>query len=66
MMSEQRLNWRQACKLLGCSRGHFYRLVNSGDLPAERYGRVKGVLVLKSDCERYLKEWRERTGGEDQ
>ncbi|MDR0477670.1 MAG: helix-turn-helix domain-containing protein [Desulfobulbaceae bacterium] len=56
----ERLNWQQACKLLGCSKGHFYRLVNSGELPAERYGKTKGVTVRRADCERYLREWRQR------
>ena len=37
--TEKRLNWRQACAILGCSRSHFYNLVNSGELPAERYGK---------------------------
>jgi excisionase family DNA binding protein len=61
-MAEERLNWQQACKLMGCSKTHFYRLVNSGELPAERFGRVKGVMVKKSDCERYMNGWRERQG----
>ncbi len=51
--TEKRLNWRQACAILGCSRSHFYNLVNSGELPAERYGRVKGVRVLEADCLRF-------------
>jgi len=60
MCESQKLNWQQACKLLGCSRSHFYNLINSGDLPAERSGRIKGVMVKRADCERYLKKWRER------
>lgn len=64
-MAETRLNWQQACRLLGCSRAHFYRLVNSGELPAVRYGRVRGIFVERSDCERYMKEWQERMGGEE-
>lgn len=59
-MPEERLNWQQACRILGCSKPHFYRLVNSGELPSERYGRVKGVTVKKSDCEQYLQQWQER------
>ena len=59
-MEDKRLNWQQACKLLGCSKAHFYRMVNSGDLPAWRYGKVRGVFVQLSDCERYLREWQER------
>jgi len=57
----ERLNWQQACKLLGCCKSQFYRLVNTGALPsAERSGRIKGVTVEKEDCERYLRQWRER------
>ncbi len=56
------LNWQQACKLLGCSRSHFYNLVNSGAIPAERSGKVRGVSVKKTDCERFKQEWQDRTG----
>ena len=59
-MEDKRLNWQQACRLLGCSKSHFYNLVNSGELPAERSGRVRGTRVKKEDCERYLRRWRER------
>jgi len=46
--------------LLGCSKTHFYRLVNTGELPSERYGKVKGVIVKKADCEDYMRKWKER------
>ena len=59
-MEEKRLNWQQACKFLGCSKSHFYNLVNNGELPARRSGRGRGTTVTREDCERYLKEWRER------
>ena len=60
-MSENiRMNWKQACRLLGCSKTHFYRLVNTGELPSERYGKVKGVIVKKADCEDYMRKWKER------
>jgi excisionase family DNA binding protein len=59
-MGGERLNWQQACKFLGCSKSHFYNLVNNGELHAERYGRMRGVFVKKSDCESYLKEWQKR------
>ena len=61
MIDGQKLNWRQACKLLHCSRSHFYNLINSGDLPAERSGRIKGVTVRRADCENYLRAWQKRT-----
>ena len=53
------LNWQQACKVLGCSRSHFYNLVNSGELPGLRLGRVKGLRVKKIDCINYLDKKRE-------
>jgi excisionase family DNA binding protein len=59
---EKRLNWQQACAFLGCSKTHFYRLVNSGELPAVRFGKTKGTMVRESDCRRYLRKWQERTG----
>ncbi len=57
------LNWQQACQLLGCSRSHFYNLVNSGTIPAVRFGQKKGVKVKKTDCERFLLTWEERLEG---
>lgn len=45
-----KLNWRQACQLLGCSRSHLYRLVNSGSLPAWRPGGKRGMWVWEADC----------------
>ena len=53
--SRKKLNWRQACAILSCSRSHFYNLVNSGRLPATRMGSVKGVRVFEEDCREYLK-----------
>lgn len=57
---DETLNWQQACKILGCSQSHFYNLVNSGDLPAIRSGKVRGVRVTRKDCEEYACQWRER------
>lgn len=48
------LNWQQACKILGCSKSHFYNLVNSGKIKAFRIGTLKGVKVYKEDCLIYL------------
>lgn len=42
--------------LLGCSRSHFYNLVNSGRLPAIRTGEIKGVRVYEADCQEYLRK----------
>lgn len=48
------LNWKQACKVLGCSKSYFYNLVNSGLLKAIRIGERKGVRVYKKDCLCYM------------
>lgn len=48
------LNWQQACKLLSCSKSHFYNLINSGELPAIRLGRVRCIRVKQIDCKNYL------------
>lgn len=53
--TQKKLNWREACALLGCKKSHFYNLVNSGKIPAVRTGEVKGVRVLESDCVKYLR-----------
>jgi len=51
----ERLNWRQACELIECSRAHFYRLVASGEIPcASRTGNRRGIKVLRVDVEAYL------------
>jgi excisionase family DNA binding protein len=51
----RRLNWRQACEALGgCSRSHFYNLVNAGELPALRYGKTRGLWVWEADVRAYL------------
>lgn len=47
----RRLNWRQACALLGCGKKQFYRLVQAGKLPAYRMqGRMRGLWVYEADC----------------
>jgi len=50
MTTERTLNWRQTCALLGCSRSQFYNLINSGELPSHRNGRVKGIRVREVDA----------------
>lgn len=51
----RRLNWRQACEALGgCSRSHFYNLVNAGQLPGNRYGKTRGLWVWEADVRAYL------------
>lgn len=50
----RKLDWREACALLGCKKSHFYNLVNSGILPAIRIGRIKGLRVYEADCLAYV------------
>lgn len=48
-----RLNWHQACIILGCSKSTFFRLVGKGTIPA--YGAAdRGRFFLKTDCMAYL------------
>lgn len=47
----RKLNWRQACDVIGCSRNRFYNLVRNGFLPAYRLrGVKKGLWVYEKDC----------------
>lgn len=49
------LNWQQAIRILGCSKSHFYRLIEEGEFPnAYRLGR-RGVRVPAVDVEDYRK-----------
>lgn len=58
----RKLNWRQACAKLGCKKSHFYNLVNSGRLPAQRHGELRGIWVYEEDCADYLV--RQKLGGD--
>lgn len=57
----ERLSWRQACRLLGCGKTHFYKLVNSGVLPAYRQGS-RGLWAYRTDCIKLI----QRIGEEDE
>ena len=47
----RRLNWRQACEVLRCTKDYFYTLVKSGRLPAYKVqGRMRGLWVYEADC----------------
>ncbi|MGD9661647.1 MAG: hypothetical protein AB7U63_10270 [Porticoccaceae bacterium] len=47
----RRLNWRQACEILGCKKDRFYVLVRSGALPGYRVqGSARGLWVYENDC----------------
>lgn len=48
-----RLNWKQACEILGCGKDKFYELIRSGRLPAYRAGK-RGLWVKKEDVERLV------------
>ena len=46
----RKLNWRQACVLIGCGKTQFYALVESGRLPAYRpEGCKRGLWVYEAD-----------------
>lgn len=54
-----RLNWHQACIILGCSKSTFFRLVNKGEIPA--YGAAeRGRFFLRTDCKAYLARKKKR------
>lgn len=47
----KRLNWRQACEIMGCGKTRFYRLVRSGALVAYNLqGAQRGLWVYEHDC----------------
>ena len=50
-----RLNWEQACEVLGCSKAHLYRLVRSGRLRTYGAGK-RNRWFLRRDCEILLRE----------
>ena len=45
----KKLNWQQACQILGCGKTRFYQLINNGELPAFRVGK-RGLWVREEDC----------------
>lgn len=52
----RKLNWKQASRILGCGKTHFYDLVNSGQLPAYRSGEGRrGMWVYEADCRKLVK-----------
>lgn len=47
----RKLNWRQACRAIGCGKTQFYDLVNSGKLAAYRPdGCKRGLWVYEADA----------------
>lgn len=57
MESDRKLNWKQACAVLGCKKSRFYELVKKGEITAYRVGDGKqGMWVLESDCRALIKK----------
>ncbi|MDL2279084.1 helix-turn-helix domain-containing protein [Desulfovibrio sp. OttesenSCG-928-G11] len=48
-MSERKLNWRQACTILGCGKTKFYEMIRMGLLPATKVGK-RGVRIREADA----------------
>lgn len=51
----KRLNWKQACEILGCSKSQFYRLINRGQLRGFRIGK-RNLWVYEKDCLKFLEQ----------
>ena len=54
-MSDRKLNWKQACVMLGCGKTKFYELVSIGKLPATRVGK-RGLRVKESDVKDIIED----------
>lgn len=52
---KERLNWREACEVLGCSKSTLYRLVANGQLRAFGVGS-RGRWYSRTECERFMLE----------
>lgn len=60
----RKLNWRQACRVIGCGRSKFYELINTGKLRAFRpEGVSRGVWVWEEDCHKLIKPLAPKTSG---
>lgn len=52
----KKLNWKQACEVLGCSKRRFYLLINTGRLTAFRVeGSKRGLWVWEDDVKALIK-----------
>lgn len=49
-----RLNWQQACEILGCSKTHLYRLVRAGKMPIYGIGK-RYRWFHRKDCEELIR-----------
>lgn len=50
---KERLNWREACEVLGCSKSTLYRLTIQGKINAYGVGR-RNRWYLRRECERLV------------
>lgn len=53
LQKSERLNWKQACELLGCKKTKFYLLIKNNTLRAYKTGK-RGLWVRREDCEKLL------------
>ena len=51
----ERLNWQQACDILGCSKSLLYRLVKEGKIPMYGVGK-RFRWFLRRDLEKALNQ----------
>ncbi|WP_308598390.1 helix-turn-helix domain-containing protein [uncultured Desulfovibrio sp.] len=52
---KERLNWREACEVLGCSKSTLYRLVANGQLRAFGVGS-RGRWYSRTECQHFVLE----------
>ncbi len=52
-----RINWKKACEILGCSRSMFYRLLQQRVLPVYGVGK-RFRTVSQADCRKLASRWR--------
>jgi DNA binding domain, excisionase family len=55
MDKDRKLNWRQACVMLGCGKTKFYELIHMGRLPATKVGK-KGLRVSEAALKSIIEE----------
>jgi len=64
MPEDRKLNWREACELLGCKKSRFYNLVRAGKIPAYRIGEESRCMwVWESDCLALVRKIAARVAG---
>lgn len=51
----ERLNWKQACEVLGCGKSTLYRLVREGKILSYGVGK-RGLWFRRNDCEKILRQ----------